>query len=187
MKIPRVGVVLVFGCHLFTALARVLAFAVCAVYSGYVLLGISSGHFILSWVFAYFVLRGNGCKSIDSKDASFATLESVVKLFVSLTFSGYMVHSRLGHLLSDSLLYLENVCMLCLWYFSAQSIGTPLYLRYLVSISVLFGYLLGVLLHIVYYVDFHPRNDSIKVWIPIKEWLKYKDQWLKRKNRHSPS
>ena len=172
-KISIKGVVLLFLWRLFTVLSRVLGFVVSAVYSGYALLGICLFHVVLSGMFFCRFRR-----FIDDKKSTVNVIINtiygcIIVLFISFPLQQInMLHTRLQYLYFHSWIFIENVCALVLWLIF-KSFDVQLVLKCLIPIAIIGGYILGVVLQIIYYIYFHPTKrlgESIKFKIPMKEW-----------------
>ena len=176
MRLPFQGLALCFIWRLFTVLPRVLALAVFAIHLGYkVLLGCGCAHFFISFfIYLLFPYRKYGV--VIEKRNLF--IDALFGSFLALYICFSVIHirySKIQHYVFHFLIYLENLCMFCVWYFSTHSL--PLLYQYLSSISVITAYVIGVFAQVCYYVDYHPRNFKIETnssddrRVGWKEWI----------------
>ena len=77
-------------------------------------------------------------------------------------------HTRLRYAVYYFIIYTENMIMALLWYMVTQT--QEFWYHIPCMVMILLGFIVGVVLQIIYYLKFHPNNKitgkEIKFWVP---------------------
>ena len=167
MTIP--GLVIQFLWLFFVISARVLALALFASQFQiwvFVVIGI---HWVAMVTWIQFQ-RAKFCEAGPAwQELSFSMVAAVIHILCF--FNLKEGHTRLRYATYYFLMYIENMVLALLWYLSTQTQEYWYQIPCMVMIHL--GFIVGVVLQIIYYLKFHPNNKipgkEIKLWIPCSE------------------
>ena len=82
-------------------------------------------------------------------------------------------HTRLRYAIYHCIMYTENVVMAVLWYSATYT--QDLWYHIPCMAIILFGYIVGVIFQVIFYLKFHPPKEEIKCCVPCND-LQFKVQ-----------
>lgn len=147
------GMALQFFWHMFIIAARVLALALFAsLFTFWVaVLGVAHGIMMLMWILWQ---STDFCHGKKCQEFFFNVTIAAVYVFAYLNLQDG--HTRLRYVFYYCIIYLENCIMIMVWYMFSHTETT--WYTPLSIVVVLVGFLIGVVLQVLYYLCAHPNN-----------------------------